>query len=79
MSVDYSQPKYGWEGGLLMPKRWDYDGDLQRREPVLDADNGKRVIRYVGFRRCMCCKSVMWTEDVSRVRMCEHCKKYGPD
>jgi hypothetical protein len=48
---------------------------LARREPVLDPNfDPPRVVRHVGWRRCMCCRGEMWTPDVVRVRLCEVCK-----
>ncbi len=60
--------------GLLEPNRWEFDGDLRRKEPVRDALNGNRVVRYSGYRRCLTCTKVFWSENVCSVRMCHNCK-----
>lgn len=60
--------------GMIEPKRWDFDGCL-RREPVLDADSRPpRVVRKVGWHRCMKCRRPFFSEDVLRLRMCEPCR-----
>lgn len=75
MSVEYMHPRFGIDAGFRLPTRWAFDGDLKRKAPVLDADNGNRVVRFVGFRRCLVCSTVMWTEDVARIRICDDCKQ----
>lgn len=58
-----------WQG-LIIPKRWDYDGCV-RREPVLDADaDPPRLVRKVGWQRCMKCRRPFFSEDVLRLRLC---------
>lgn len=58
-----------WQG-MIEPKRWDYDGCV-RREPVLDADaSPPRVVRKVGWQRCMKCRRPFFSEDVLRLRLC---------
>ena len=60
--------------GMIEPKRWDFDGCL-RREPVLDADaRPPRVVRKVGWHRCLKCRRPFFSEDVLRLRMCEPCR-----
>lgn len=57
--------------GMIEPKRWDYDGCV-RREAVLDADmSPPRVVRKVGWQRCMKCRRPFFSEDVLRLRLCE--------
>jgi hypothetical protein len=51
-----------------VPARWSLD-DCTRREPVVDAILG-RVVRYVGWRKCMRCGHPFWSEDVQRLRLC---------
>lgn len=60
---------------IAEPKPWEFDGDEKRRVPVIDPFDG-RVIRYVGFKRCMSCTKPFWSEDVSRLRLCIRCKSY---
>lgn len=56
--------------GIIEPQRWDYDG-CKRREPVLDADaRPPRVVRKVGWQRCMKCRRPFFSEDVIRLRLC---------
>lgn len=58
-----------WQG-MIVPKRWAYDGCV-RREPVLDADaNPPRVVRKVGWQRCLKCRRPFFSEDVLRLRLC---------
>ena len=54
-------------------KAWIFDGDLTRRAAVIDPNDG-RVIRQVGWRKCMCCQTCFFSADVARVRMCDCCK-----
>lgn len=61
--------------GFILPVPWDNDGGA-RREPVLDPDfhTPPRVVRVVGWRRCITCKRAFWSEDVMKLRMCGGCK-----
>jgi hypothetical protein len=65
--------------GFVEPDRWAFDGGLRRREPVRDALNENRVVRYCGYRRCLTCSKVAWTEDVCAMRVCQNCKKLTTD
>lgn len=56
--------------GFVEPRRWDYDGCL-RREQVKDADYPYRVVRSVGWHRCLKCRRPFFSEDVLRLRLCE--------
>ena len=42
----------------------------KRREPVLDEDQDYRVVRKVGWHRCMRCRKPFFSEDVLRLRLC---------
>jgi hypothetical protein len=43
-----------------------------RREPVLDHDyHPPRLVRCVGWRRCMRCSEPFWSEDVVRLCLCD--------
>lgn len=56
--------------GITEPRQWDFDGGV-RREAVLDHDYAPpRVIRRVGWRRCLRCRQPFWSEDVARLRLC---------
>jgi len=58
-----------WQG-MIVPQRWDYDGCV-RREAVLDADASlPRVVRKMGWQRCMKCRRPFFSEDVLRLRLC---------
>jgi hypothetical protein len=52
--------------GFVEPERWDFDGCV-RREPVMDADYPPRVVRKVGWQRCMKCRRPFFSEDVLRL------------
>lgn len=54
--------------GIIEPDPWEYDGCL-RREPVLDEDT-RRVVRKVGWHRCLKCRRPFFSEDVIRLRLC---------
>ncbi len=62
------------------PLQWQFvEGDT-RREPVLDHNfEPPRVVRYVGYRKCMSCPKYFFSLDVVRMRMCECCKSYKSD
>lgn len=60
--------------GFVEPERWPNDGGV-RREAVLDMDcHPPRVVRSVGWQRCMSCQKPFFSEDVLRLRLCD-----GPD
>jgi hypothetical protein len=57
--------------GFVEPSAWMNDHGV-RREPVLDMDhNPPRVVRQVGWRTCMGCGRWFFSDDVSRLRLCE--------
>lgn len=63
---------------LVEPARWPFSGDLSRRAEVLDPDcEPPRVVRRVGYLRCLCCRRPHWSEDVARIRLCEECGGLG--
>lgn len=55
--------------GIIEPEPWPFDGCL-RREPVKDADYPYRVVRKVGWHRCLKCRRPFFSEDVLRLRLC---------
>lgn len=55
--------------GIIEPDPWPFDGCV-RREPVLDEDNPPRVVRKVGWHRCLKCRRPFFSEDVVRLRLC---------
>jgi len=60
--------------GFAQPRQWPYDGG-RRREPVLDYDHSPpRVVRRVGWQRCIKCSRRFFSDDVRAVRMCPACK-----
>ena len=62
---------------LVEPARWPNDGGA-RRAPVMDPNyDPPRVVRRVGWLRCMCCWRSHFSEDVARARMCLDCGGAG--
>ena len=60
--------------GFTSPREWPYD-ECRRREPVLDHDvTPPRVIRRVGWQRCLRCLRPFFSSDIVRQRLCEFCK-----
>lgn len=60
---------------LIEPAPWAFNGDFSKRAPVLNPNfDPPRVIRYVGWARCMRCGSHYFSEDVIRIRICNLCK-----
>lgn len=57
--------------GFIEPERWPFD-ECVRRESVLDTDhNPPRVVRNVGWQRCIVCRSPFFSEDVVALRLCD--------
>jgi hypothetical protein len=57
--------------GFVEPERWPFD-DCKRREAVLDTYyNPPRMVRRVGWQRCMVCGSPFFSEDVVKLRLCD--------
>jgi hypothetical protein len=63
---------------IVEPPAWKYDDGPTRRVPVVDPNDG-RVIRHVGWRKCLSCDKNHFTRDVIRLRICESCKTYKTD
>ncbi|WDM67920.1 hypothetical protein [Xanthomonas cucurbitae] len=62
---------------LIEPERWPNDGGA-RRAPVMDPNfDPPKVVRRVGWLRCMCCCRFHFSEDVARARMCVECGGAG--
>ena len=62
---------------LIEPARWPNDGG-SRRAPVMDPNcDPPRVVRRVGWLRCLCCGRSHFSEDVARARMCLDCGGAG--
>lgn len=59
--------------GIMEPSPWDFDGCV-RREPVVEVLCANRVVRKVGWHRCLKCRRPFWSEDVLRLRMCSYCR-----
>lgn len=67
------RPKVNYQG-FVEPLPWPDDGG-RRRERVLDVDhNPPRVVRVVGWQRCIKCSRRFFSDDVRAVRMCPVCK-----
>jgi len=63
---------------LTEPERWPFDGDLTRRASVMDPNvEPPKLVRTVGYVRCMSCLRPHWSEDVIRARMCTECGGTG--
>lgn len=63
---------------LIEPERWPFSGDLSRRADVLDPNvSPPRVVRRVGYTRCLCCSRPHFSEDVVRARLCVECGGAG--
>lgn len=60
--------------GFSEPVPWPDDGGT-RREPVYDVDhNPPRLIRRVGWQRCLRCSRQFFSDDVVGLRLCGGCK-----
>lgn len=63
---------------LVEPERWPFDGDLARRAPVFDPNiTPPRLVRRVGWLRCMLCSRPHFSEDVVGIRICFECGGEG--
>ena len=63
--------------GILEPDPWPYD-ECKRREMVFDIEiRPPRVVRRVGWHRCMKCRRPFFSEDVIRLRLCGGCRGDG--
>ena len=63
---------------LIEPTRWPFSGDLTRRASVMDPnEEPPRVVRWVGYVRCMSCGRPHFSEDVVRARLCSACGGAG--
>lgn len=70
MSTDYAP----LAKPIREPTAWLNDGGA-RREPVYDHnDNPPRVIRLVGWRKCVACAKLFFSRDVCGIRICDVCK-----
>lgn len=57
--------------GFSVPEPWACDNG-QRREPVLDTDfNPPRVVSQVGWVSCLRCRTMFFSRDVVRLRLCD--------
>ena len=63
--------------GIIEPDPWPFDG-CKRREPVFDIEiQPPRVVRKVGWHRCMKCRRPFFSEDVLRLRLCNRNENGG--
>lgn len=59
---------------IAEPERWPFDGDLSRRAPVYDSNiTPPRLVRRVGYLRCMRCQRPTFSEDIIGIRICFEC------
>lgn len=71
-----AKPKANFQG-FIIPERWPCDNGT-RREPVMDMDTDPpRIVRYVGWKKCMRCGKWFFSEDVTRLRMCDETSATG--
>lgn len=62
---------------LVEPERWIFDGGA-RRAPVLDPNfTPPRVVRRVGWLKCMRCQRFHFSDDVVGIRICFDCGGSG--
>nr|WP_282271095.1 hypothetical protein [Stenotrophomonas sp. PS02298] len=62
---------------LIESEPWPNDNGA-RRAPVMDPNfDPPKVVRSIGWLRCMCCGRFTFSEDVVRVRLCEECGGLG--
>jgi hypothetical protein len=60
------------------PAPWPFDGDLVRRKPVINPNfDPPRVVRRVGWLRCLRCRRPHFSDDVVGARLCLHCGGLG--
>jgi hypothetical protein len=60
--------------GIIEPPPWANDGG-KRREPVLDTDHSPpKVVRRVGWHRCLRCRVPFFSLDVAALRQCTECR-----
>jgi hypothetical protein len=63
---------------FVEPAYWAFDGDLTRRASVMDPnEEPPRVVRQVGYVRCMSCGRPHYSPDVIRARLCSTCGGTG--
>lgn len=63
---------------LIEPTQWAFDGDLARRASVMDPnEEPPRIVRRVGYVRCMSCGRPHFSPDVVSARMCSTCGGAG--
>jgi hypothetical protein len=61
---------------IIEPQAWLNDNGA-RREPVIDHnDQPPRVVRLVGWRKCISCVKFFFSRDVCGIRICDCCKGY---
>lgn len=75
MSAGFGERRFGKR--IADPAPWDDDGGVMRL-PVYDFNfQPPRLVRICGWRRCMGNpRHRLWSPDISRLRLCEYCKKY---
>ncbi|MDV6873280.1 hypothetical protein FA568_00590 [Pseudomonas aeruginosa] len=62
---------------FIEPERWPNDGGA-RRAPVMDPNfDPPKVVRQVGWVKCMCCSRFHFSDDVTRARLCTRCSGLG--
>ncbi|WP_332823339.1 hypothetical protein [Stutzerimonas kunmingensis] len=64
---------------LIEPKPWPFDGGVRRAQVLNPNFNPPRVIRKIGWIRCMACRRYHFSQDVARVRICSPCGGNGGD
>jgi len=60
--------------GFSEPRQWPFDGGV-RREAIIDHDlTPPRVIRRIGWHKCMRCRRPFFSQDVIKHRLCFECR-----
>src|SRR5690606_761464 len=62
---------------LVEPTRWALDGGLRRANVIDPNVRAPRVVRTVGWSRCMCCGRFHLSDDGCRARLCLICGGAG--
>ncbi len=76
-TVSPSKDRSGIAAEIREPASWKFDGDLTKRVAVIDPMDG-RVVRKVGYLRCLPCGKVMFSRCTRGHRIFDACRLH-PD
>lgn len=62
---------------LIEPGPWPFDGGARRANVIDPNEQPPRVVRRVGWSRCLCCGRPHFSPDVVGVRLCSACGGAG--